>query len=176
MRGTSGEVFTVQGDRRDLLALDFPDPLKCKTCGVRLTLTDHPPDEPGRKDARPFSSQKTQTTLPAAGRAHPVPSHPACDGHGTRPDPAQRSVPQPRAPGAASPSASPQALCGLRGRASPASVKPARGALPPPGTTRVPPGEGSRQSGTHRCPAPPPRVPPAASPCRGRRPARRSPP
>lgn len=46
MRGTSRDVFTVQKDRRDLLAPDFPEHPQMQSLRRALwALTDHPQDE-----------------------------------------------------------------------------------------------------------------------------------
>lgn len=68
MRGTSREVFTVQKDKRDLLAPDLPEPPKMQSrrCAL-LTPTDHPKDKTAermrdhspRTETRQLSQQHT---------------------------------------------------------------------------------------------------------------------
>lgn len=134
MRGTSREVFTVQKDRRDLLAPDFPElpHMQSLRCAL-LSLPDHPKDETAtrmrdhspRTETRQLSQQRGRTAPPLSKieegkHIHRPLAHRAATAMGPRPGPrsakpSPRQLPSLEHSGASSPPASPQGVCGRAG-------------------------------------------------------------
>lgn len=98
MPGTSREVFTVQKDRRNLLAPDFPEPPQMQSL---RRLTDHPQDETAERmrdhsphtKTRQLSQQRGRTTAPVCNKieegkhTHRSLTHRAATAMGPRPGP-----------------------------------------------------------------------------------------